>query len=149
MTNTVKSVIALLSLSDTVADRLELKRYLDGGGKARSEISIPSDINLDQHAKSVSFSISDLESIGIDVNLLQPFELSETGRNALSNEQLFGSSLEAQPLVRYKDKIILAAPSSVCRACIKLILDRVTTKMGPMADFFMVKRMPKFLLTMS
>lgn len=133
--DTLDSVVALLRLSEAVADRLDIPRYEQGSGTSISEINFCSEDIIDR-ADSVVFSDADLSVLQIERSQISRFELKESDRVELYDKPLYGSPLEAKPLVRTQNGIILAAPSFVCRAAIMLILEEVGPKLGGWSDTF-------------
>jgi hypothetical protein len=99
---TVKHVRALLTLSEAVAERRQLKRYTFGSNRFCGRIAIPQWRDLTASARAVTFSAADLQALGIDRADLAPFLLTEESRNRLPNQTTGQTDLERYPPLVYK-----------------------------------------------
>lgn len=112
------SILALLRVSEGVADALGQPRYLPGERPDRDEIPVPDDPTLLVHANAVSFDAARMRDLGIDAKDLEPFLLTPSKPATFDSEPLFGSTLELHPLIPAGDGFIVSSPSSICRAAI-------------------------------
>jgi hypothetical protein len=132
----IDTSLQLLRLSDAVAERLRLARYLPGGGKRAERIPDIDPTVLISHSHAVSFSHQQLRSaLGLDRATLENFAFHEDDRRQLAESRLWNSMLERNPLVLTDSDIILALPSSVCRALVSFLLKAIM-RMGGWADTF-------------
>src|SRR5882672_6000528 len=97
----VEHVRALLTLSNAVADRLQLNRYTYGGGRLRARLEIPQWRELSPGARAVTFSPSDLQKLRITSEALEPFMLREESRSRLLNQTTGHSDFERFPVCRF------------------------------------------------
>ena len=132
---TVDSALALLRLSDALAKRVGLTRNCAGGGSSSGKIDAPPWRVLEPAARAVSFSQSDLHEAGILLASLEEFILSDEQRTEIQNQRMYASNLERRPLVRYRDGVVVAEPSTISRALVRYMLERIQlTKMGGWAE---------------
>lgn len=114
-------VLALLQLSELLADRCALARYSMGGGATRRPLELPAEEQLYYRASLVRFSSNDLEDARIAVDLLKVFLHEPTPvEGALGR-----STLERRPLVRHGGDIIVALPTALSPAIRLHVLDRL------------------------
>jgi hypothetical protein len=131
----IDTSLQLLRLSDAVAERLRLARYLAGGGNSAERISEIDATALKTHSDAVSFSHKQLTALGLDRATLGNFAFHEKDRRQLAESRLWNPILERNPLVFTDSEIILALPSSVCRALVPFLIKAIT-RMGGWADTF-------------
>lgn len=140
------SVLALLRLSEAIADELQLSRYSVGSELAEEQLTLPANALLERHAKAVSFHSSRLEELGISLEQLAPFLFDLSKRDGFSYENLLGSSLEKRPIFPTPEGgLIVASPSLLCRAATIHILD-VVPIMGGWAETFFEKESAEFFV---
>ena len=138
------SVISLLTLSEAIAEKLQLPRYSVGASLEEDSFSLPPVDRLEAHAKAVCFDGSDLEALGVDHGNLAPFIFESSKRNNFSLENLLGSSLEKRPLLANSNGgIVVASPALLCRAATVHILN-VVPIMGGWAETFFEKESAEF-----
>lgn len=130
-----ESVIALLRISDAIADTLSQPRYLPSNRPDCATIAVPDDDILIAHADAVTFNTTRLIGLGIDAGDLEPFLLTTSRRADFDSEPLFGSALELHPLLPAGDGFIVASPSSICRAAIVHAI-QAASLVGGWADTF-------------
>jgi hypothetical protein len=115
--------LALLRLSDVVAERGGISRYARGSGIAGSRIGLPSNLKLDQIGQRVRFSEADLQKLQIHPAVLRPFCLTASQRQALVSQEIGHSDLERCPLLQYGTEIILVLPAAVSVAIRRYITE--------------------------
>tara|TARA_R100000027_G_scaffold67722_1_gene68180 strand:+ start:8638 stop:12456 length:3819 start_codon:yes stop_codon:yes gene_type:complete len=140
---TFEAVIELLRIAEAIADSLGQKRYCVGQSSVRESIVVPHAELLSQHSDALSFSPERMESLGIDRSKLEPFVLKQEKPSDLANAPFIGSHLERYPLVAKDGGLVVAFPSSLCRAAISSIL-QVTPHLGGLADAFLGKENAEF-----
>jgi hypothetical protein len=88
-------VLALLRLSDTVAERLKLSRWHVEPSVPTSPVTLEPSIRLSDRIRAVTFTSHDLTALGITRATIEPFVLRSIDRAALSREVTGASSLES------------------------------------------------------
>ncbi len=109
---TIESVLALLQLSDALADRAGLSRICAGGGNAARRIQLPRRRELEPRVQSVVFSDEDLCSLGINKAALTEFFFRDEHRTKLRQEVMWGSSLERRSLLEIATGLVVIEPST-------------------------------------
>jgi hypothetical protein len=122
---TIDGVLALLKLSDALAERGGLTRYSAGGGSASDRIRLPRWRELGPRVASVFFSEDDLQLLGIPKGVLAEFVLSATHRADLLKESMWSSSLERRPLLETANGVIILQPSTLARAAVRFMTERM------------------------
>lgn len=113
---------ALLRLSDCVAERLGLGRWVSEASTSKGTMRIAPALRLADRARAVTFSQQQLESLGVSRDDLGPFLLDEHARGALMRETVGHSSLERYPLVDYGGDLVMALPHAVSPAIRRFVL---------------------------
>jgi hypothetical protein len=132
---TLDAALALLKLSDALAERAHLKRNTPGGGHSAENIRIPTWRTLERPFNALFFSEVDLERLAISRELLSNFFFTDEDLQRLPAERLWNSSLERHPLLRIDGGVIVAEPSTLARTVARWILERINlTRMGGWAD---------------
>jgi|GEM_PF-2788940 len=106
-----EQVAALLLLSDEIATRTGLARFVSSEGAPTRAVSIVGD--PEALALRVSFSTADLDKLGIRPEHLQPFEFDFARYSQLREQRLQSSSLERHPLLKIDGKWIVAIPAAI------------------------------------
>lgn len=114
--NILNSVFALLKLSNVVADRLALSRWVYETSRPQEDILIVGAYKIDEKAKAITFNGQELSNLGIDRQLLEPFVLKTDPRDKILSETLGHTSLERYPLIDYEGELVLSLPDSVSPA---------------------------------
>lgn len=127
---TITSVLALLQLSDALADRAGLSRNCAGGGHAAQRIQLPRWRELEPRVRSVFFSDENLRSLGIDKTVLNEFFFRDEHRKKLRQEVMWGSSLERRPLLEIATGIIVMEPSTLARTAVRFMVERMKVMGG-------------------
>lgn len=122
---TIDRALALLQLSDALAERAGLQRYCVGPRNAAQRITIPRWKEFEPRIRSTFFSHEDLIHLGINKSLLEGFTLDAASRARLSEETLFASSLERKPLLGVNGGILVFVPSTISRALVRFMTERM------------------------
>lgn len=138
-------VINLLKLSEAVAEELELPRYFFDRSRPEEDLSLPEDSRIEKHAQAIFFSQTRLKELGIERDKLESFVFDLGKVEDLKSEGLFGSSVERRPLIDHDGGVLVASPSSICRAAVMLILE-VTPRLGGWAETFFEKESAEFFV---
>lgn len=105
--------IALLKISNEVANRSSLERNSWEESIDKIELRIPPNSVLKSLAKRVIFTERDFESLGVDVESLAPFILPEDKIYLLKSSNVGDSLLERMPILRVGKDYVLALPNAV------------------------------------
>jgi Holliday junction resolvase len=116
-----RSVLALLRLSDDLAQRSALVRWTYSSGTETTRfLGRP---NLAGLADRVTFSHSDLTRLGIGSRMIEPFLLPEAARSTIAEEYWGRTSLERHPIVPFAEGIVFACPSAASAAIRRYTLE--------------------------
>jgi hypothetical protein len=134
---TLDVALALLKLSDALADRLNLKRNTPGGGQSAENITVPRWRSLERPCSALFFSEEELHRLAISHELLSHFFFTDEDLQRLPSERLWNSSLERHSLFQVDGGVLVAEPSTLARTVARWILERINlTGMGGWADTF-------------
>jgi hypothetical protein len=111
--------LALLQLSEMLAERCRLERYCAGAGSNRHTLILPTQRELYARSELVRFSRGQLQSANVNVDRLGPFVHDEAKAQGAPGK----SSLERCPLVKYGKNYIVALPAAISPAIRKHIVD--------------------------
>jgi hypothetical protein len=109
-------VLALLQLSDAIAQRAQIDRSTMSGGQPGATLGIPSDALLARAAHNVTFHDRELVSLGIPFDTLSIFYLQPHEFAAVADKAPGDSALDVRPLLRDGEKTIVLAPSAISTA---------------------------------
>jgi len=116
------SAFALLKLSDCVAERAGLQRWYSEPstpkGKVRLELADP----VADRARWITFTQAELDALGINRKVLEPFILRDEDKKVLPEEWVGHSSLERRPLVDFGDELVLVLPHAVSPAIRRFVV---------------------------
>lgn len=126
--------LALLRLSDCVADRLGLQRWHRETSTPKGSVRIGRAAHLHTHARAVTFADEDIESLGLTREILSPFILTEEDKETLASESIGYSTLEKRPLIEFGRDIVLTLPSAVSPALRQFVLTELR-KLGYLRAF--------------
>jgi hypothetical protein len=124
----VSPILALLKLSDCLAERLDLHRWQIEPSEPKGLVRLASAIRLDHRSRAVSFTAGDLKALGIKRDVLEPFIFGEEHQEMLGQEVIGHSSLEAHPLVEFGDEMVLVLPHAVSPAIRRYVLRELLNK---------------------
>ena len=119
----MKSVIALLRLSDEVAQRAELPRNIVGFPNPRRRLpSLKTDISEMLRAR-VTFEYAELAGLAIDPADLKPFIFNREPAATFAAENIGNSTLERFPLLNNGTKLIVANPSAIALTVRRYVIE--------------------------
>jgi len=132
----IAPVVCLLKLSDSLIERLALRRYQEGGGVPGAKIPVPRWQDLQPAFNAVLFSDENLAALGVVRADLTDFILREEHRSALQQENMWDSTLERRPLIERRDGVVVVSPSSLGRSAIRFMVESMTRGLGGWAETF-------------
>ena len=116
------SCLALLRLSETVAERTGVERYALSSGKPKQRLRIVS-ADLEAAKARVTFSIDALHELAIRAPLLEPFVLLDEHRTKIADETLGNTTFERRPLIWTDKSIVVALPTAIGPAIRRYIME--------------------------
>ncbi len=108
-----REVSAILLLSEKLANRRHLKRFLLGGGNDKGTVQIPSDKELRTLRRTIVFTLKDLQRLEILPIDIEPFVFDLQKINQLKEQSLEESDLQQHPIIREGDKWLVLLPNSI------------------------------------
>ena len=108
----LRSVNALLMVSDAIAERSGLPPHTTAESKPREPVALTREI-VDKTCLSVRFTDSDLASMNVSLHDLDPFLFQPKHACLLGAETLGNSTLERRPLIRANEQTIVAVPTAL------------------------------------
>ncbi len=120
--NALVSCLALLKLSDVLAERSGMERYSMSVGRPKQNLRIVSK-GLDAAKARVTFSLDDLHGLAIRSHLLHPFVLLDEHRAQIGDETLGNTTFERRPLVWNGKAIVVALPTAIGAAIRRYIIE--------------------------
>ncbi|QJD91655.1 hypothetical protein HH213_17120 [Duganella dendranthematis] len=123
----LKSVLALLKLSEQTCKRLGLKRWSLEDSESHSDILVGKSAELVERGRTLQFNVDGLREIGIDINDLEPFLLGACAIDDSSPGTInrIDSPLRDRPLVKFGDVILLALPNAVASASKRFLIRHI------------------------
>lgn len=118
-----RSVGALLSISDEIAVRAMLPKNIVGYPNPQGTIRKPKNETFIKIRHRNIFSDEEIHSLGIDLDALKPFEIQKEEISQISDCTPGFTPLDFKPLIRFKDKISVALPSTFGLAIRNLIVE--------------------------
>jgi hypothetical protein len=116
-----EKINAVLNVSEALARRCGLQRFAMGGGATRETFDLPPEVELQQRRAKVRFSFSELDELGVPLDLLELFIHDE--HPAVGTES--SSSLQRRPLQRVDDGILVAIPAAISPAVRLAMIDEL------------------------
>ena len=123
--NLLDIVMALLILSDFVAERTGLQRWHAESSTPGNRDRLAPAVGIADRGRAVSFTESDFRFLNIDPDFLEPFIIESNAKSLLKHETLGHTSLERYPLVRDGSRLILALPNAVGPAIRRFVLSEL------------------------
>ncbi len=123
--NLLSSALALLRLSDCVAERVGLRRWDVVSSAPTREIRLPSAAEVVRRAHAITFTRGQLDALGVTREAVEPFILRDKDKRALRQESIGHTSLERRPLVDFGDELILGLPHAVSPAIRRFVLSEL------------------------
>lgn len=112
----MEPVLGLLRLSNAVAERSGLRRWQSATSMPRRPIQIHRCPDIKTLARRVTFTVPDLEEIGVAPEALAPFLLADSENSELLLDPSQETVQMRRPLLRVGDDYILSSPSAVSYA---------------------------------
>lgn len=117
LNQSTENCLALLALTDAVCQRLNLSRWAYSSSSSQSFITISPNLKLDSRANALIFTPKALAELGIDINQLWPFMLTDSERADLEySPQIANSKLRQHPIIQFGEDLVLANPHAAARA---------------------------------
>lgn len=107
-----KIVQALLTLSEEIARRCGLARFTKSEGVIKSH-KFPLKEELKKARQKLSFSVDDLNRLGISPSDLNPFVFPFEARHTLESQSLGHSDLEFRPIAKDGQKWVVLLPTAI------------------------------------
>ena len=115
-------VLALLVLSERVAERLGLQRWHNEESTPNRSIKMPSVSRTNELTRAVTFTLDDLRALGIDRDSLHPFILHDDERRKTASETTANSTIGRCPVLDLDGDLVLALPHAVSPAIVRFVL---------------------------
>lgn len=120
---TLRNVEAMLRLSEAVAERAEVARYMRTESKPREKIAV--DVSTFAGSSDhVSFNHDELVASGVNPGDLDPFVFQNENADLLLGQTIGHTMLERQPLVRFRGRTIVALPTAIGAAVRRFVIER-------------------------
>jgi hypothetical protein len=147
----IEEALALLKLSDAIAERLELGRYSLGSGDAAGRMAVPHRSRMQELCEAVVFSSADLAQLGSSREKLARFILTDERRAQVTEGSLWNSALTRHPLRECGDGVLVLSPSGIVRALeLQLLNSVLNTGLGDwMGNFFQISCAKRFVNTVA
>ncbi|RUO25859.1 hypothetical protein CWE09_03775 [Aliidiomarina minuta] len=111
--NIKESCISLLKLSEEVASRSGLSRNASEDSTDKEYINVPKTGEYSSLSKRVTFTRDEMNDLGVTIESIDPFIISDENIFELKQSIVGNSVLERKPIVKIDDSYILAIPSAV------------------------------------
>ncbi len=129
---TLEEVMALLGLSEAVAEKASVPRYATGEGLPRRPVGVTGRA-IEAGRAAVEFTVADLMGHGLLARNLRPFVFGQEDAEGLAGETLGHTALERRPLVRVDRRLIVALPTAISAAARRHVLEAAEAA-GDLAD---------------
>ena len=130
----LRPAVALLRLSDAVADRAGVGRWDTGSPTDPLDSILNPAPDVAALAQRVMFTRRDLDDLRIPREDLTPFLFSPALRTDLLRESLGNTSLERFPLLDFGDSLVFALPTAASPAIRRYVIE-ACTRAGALQDF--------------
>ena len=108
----LRHIVALLRVSEALAERSGAERYARTESTPRKEIVLRVS-TVKESSRHVVFSDEDLAVIGVEPRDLDPFLIRNEHAGRLAAETMGHSALERRPLVRFRRRTTVALPTAI------------------------------------
>ena len=126
--------LALLKISDSVADRVGLERWHSEPSSPKEKIELTPSTGVSKRARAVTFTDDDLDVLCISREVLTPFILRDVDKQEVITDSAGHSSMERRPLVDLGGELVLALPHGVSPAIRRFVLGELL-RMGYLSEF--------------
>ena len=132
----LEPVLALLRISEKVAERLNLRRWQHESCAPQAGIRLPPASALRRAASAVCFSKSQLLGMRVIPDQLTPFILRDSEKSSLLTQTIGNTSLERKPLVQIGKNLVCALPHSISAAIRRYVVGELlrTDDLSAFAD---------------
>jgi methylmalonyl-CoA mutase cobalamin-binding subunit len=113
---------ALLRLSDAVCARSRLERWAESPDQTPRATIIDAAIDVDALRRRVTFTTTELATLGIAVDSIRPFAMAEAMPHEVTDD---APLFERTPLAMTSDRLTVAYPQGVSAAIRTRVLDRL------------------------
>ena len=120
---TLGPVMAMLRISEAVAQRAQVVRYTLKASEPRRPVTINVS-TLSQSASRVSFVRDELDAIGVVSADLDPFVFQAQHAELLADESLGHTALERRPILRFEGRTIIVLPNAIGAAIRRFVIER-------------------------
>ncbi|HEY3776805.1 MAG TPA: hypothetical protein VGL35_01975 [Rhizomicrobium sp.] len=131
---TLASAVALLKISDALAERASVSPEAPVDGTPGASVALPIDPAIRKIARLVRFADDDLALMGIAADDLTPFLLAEEWFPYVSDRHIGETPLDFHPLMKIGGGVIVANPGGISLALRSLLIS--TAKDGGLVDDF-------------
>lgn len=114
--------MALLDLSEAIAERCAVERYTMSEGQPKSAIDVSPD-RLDEARARVTFHVSELLQMRLEARRIAPFGMTAENQRALAGQAIGNTGLERRPLIRDGLELIVAMPTALGAAIRRHVLE--------------------------
>lgn len=117
-----ESCVSLLKLSEEIANRAGILRNTSAESIDKDSINIPPSSELSSLSKRVSFSVKDMATLGVTVDSISPFVISDDEASQIKGSIVGNSVLEEKPIVLLGGEYVVSLPSAIGVAIRKYFL---------------------------
>ena len=125
-TQTLRHVMALLRVSESVADRAGIVRNSRTTSRPRKAIALSASA-VAESSGHVRFSDDELVGIGVDRADLNPFVFQGQHSDLLAGQSIGHTALERRPLVRLRGHTTVALPTGIGAAIRRFVVEQAAT----------------------
>lgn len=122
LVSTRESCISLLKLSEEIANRAGIARNSSAESIHKNSINVPRSSDLSSLSKRVLFSVEEMEALGVTLESISPFIISDDEIFQIKNSIVGNSILEEKPIVELGGEYIVSLPSAIGLAIRKCFL---------------------------
>ena len=123
---TLRHVMALLRVSESVADRAGIPRNSRTTSAPREAITVGAS-TVAESSGHVRFSDDELVAIGVDPADLNPFVFQWEHAELLVGQSIGHTALERRPIVRYRGRTTVVLPTAIGAAIRRFVIERAST----------------------
>ena len=123
--HTLRHVMALLLVSEAVADRAGTGRNCRTASRPRETIRVNVS-TVTEPRRHVSFSNDELAAIGVDPADLEPFVFQGEHAELLVGQSIDHTALERRPLVRFDSRVTAVLPTAIGAAIRRFVIEQAS-----------------------
>ena len=129
---TLRHVMALLRVSEAVADRAGIPRNTRARDRRMETIAVTASAVAESRGH-VRFSDDELVAVGVRCEDLDPFLFQGEHARLLAEQSIGHTALERRPLVRFGGRTTVGLPTGIGAAIRRFVIERATAAGGPAA----------------